>query len=160
ACVTPVLTSANGINLFEVAYTTPFNPATVATNYAADPGLSGSPQSFGLSMASGTSYTVVVHDVPGTATGSAYTLQLPACVLNCNINNVPVAQVHNVTVTSSTPGGSANASIDNGSFDADGDTLTITQTPAGPYPHGDTTVLLTVTDTKGATAQASAVVTV
>src|SRR5262249_9742323 len=31
---------------------------------------------------------------------------------------------------------------------------------AGPYPQGDTTVLLTVTDTKGATAQASAVVTV
>ncbi len=81
-------------------------------------------------------------------------------LLNCNINNVPVAQAHDVTVTSATPGGTANASIDNGSFDPDGDTLTITQSPAGPYPHGNTTVQLTVTDTKGATSQASAVVTV
>jgi uncharacterized repeat protein (TIGR01451 family) len=160
ACVTPILNSANAINLFEVAYTTPFNPANIATNYAADAGASTTPQTFGLSTNAATSYTIVVSDVPGTATGTNYTLQLPACVLNCNINNVPVAQAHNVTVVAATPGGTANADIDNGSFDADGDTLTITQTPAGPYPQGDTTVLLTVTDTKGATSQASAVVTV
>ena len=160
ACVTPILNSSNAISLFEVAYTTPFDPANIATNYAADAGSSTTPQTFGLSTNAATSYTVVVSDVPGTATGTNYTLQLPACVLNCNINNVPVALAHNVTVTAATPGGTANASIDNGSSDPDGDALTITQTPAGPYPQGDTTVLLTVTDTKGATAQASAVVTV
>ena len=160
ACVTPVLTSNNGVNIFEVAYAGAFNPASISTNYAADPGLSGSPQSFGLSTTASNTYTVVVSDVPGTATGTNYSLQLPACVLNCNINQVPVAQAHDVTVFSATPGGSANASIDNGSFDPDGDTLTITQSPAGPYPHGNTNVLLTVIDTKGATSQASAVVTV
>jgi len=73
---------------------------------------------------------------------------------------VPVALAHNVTVVASVVGGTANASIDNGSSDADGDPLTITQTPAGPYPVGYTNVLLTVVDTKGATAQASATVTV
>jgi hypothetical protein len=160
ACVTPVLTSGNGVNIFEVAYAGTFDPANISTNYAADPGLSGSPQSFGVSTTASNTYTIVVADVPGTATGTNYSLQLPACVLNCNINQVPVAQAHDVTVTSAIAGGSANASIDNGSFDPDGDTLTITQSPAGPYPHGNTTVLLTVTDTKGATSQASAVVTV
>jgi hypothetical protein len=159
-CVTPVLTSGNGVNIFEVAYAGTFNPASISTNYAADPGLSGSPQSFGVSTTASNQYTIVVSDVPGTAAGTNYTLQLPACVLNCNINQVPVALAHDVTVTSATPGGSANASIDNGSSDPDGDTLTITQSPAGPYPHGNTTVLLTVTDTKGATSQASAVVNV
>ncbi len=159
-CVTPVLTSGNGVNIFEVAYAGTFDPANISTNYAADPGLSGSPQSFGVSTTASNTYTIVVADVPGTATGTNYSLQLPACVLNCNINQVPVAQAHDVTVTSATAGGSANASIDNGSFDPDGDTLTNTQSPAGPYPHGNTTVLLTVTDTKGATSQASAVVTV
>jgi len=160
ACVTPLLTSGNGVNIFEVAYAGTFDPANISTNYAADPGLSGSPQSFGVSTTASTTYTIVVADVPGTATGTSYNLQLPACVLNCNINQVPVAQAHDVTVTSAVAGGSANASIDNGSFDPDGDALTITQSPAGPYPHGNTTVLLTVTDTKGATSQASAVVTV
>ena len=160
ACVTPVLTSGNGVNIFEVAYAGTFNPASISTNYAADPGLSGSPQSFGVSTTATNTYTIVVADVPGTATGTNYSLQLPACVLNCNINQVPVAQAHDVTVASAVAGGSANASIDNGSFDPDGDALTITQSPAGPYPHGTTTVLLTVTDTKGATSQASAVVTV
>ena len=159
-CVTPVLTSGNGVNIFEVAYAGAFDPANISTNYAADPGLSGSPQSFGVTTTASNQYTIVVADVPGTATGTNYSLQLPACVLNCNVNQVPVAKAHDVTVTSATPGGSANASIDNGSSDPDGDALTITQSPAGPYPHGNTTVLLTVTDTKGATSQASAIVTV
>ena len=159
-CVTPVLTSGNGVNIFEVAYAGAFDPANIATNYAGDPGLSGSPQSFGVTTTASNQYTIVVADVPGTATGTNYSLKLPACVLNCNVNQVPIALAHDVTVASAIPGGSANASIDNGSSDPDGDALTITQSPAGPYPHGNTTVLLTVTDTKGATAQASAVVSV
>jgi hypothetical protein len=103
---------------------------------------------------------VVVSDVPGNAVGSNYSLQLPACALNCNINHVPVAVAQNVTVTSATAGGSASANINNGSSDADGDPLTITQTPPGPYPQGSTSVILTATDTKGAASQATAVVTV
>jgi hypothetical protein len=160
SCVTPVLTSSNAANIFESAYAGGFTPANIATNYAGDAGSSGNPQSFGISAAAGTAYTIVVNDVPGTATGSSYSLQLPACQLNCNVNQVPIAVAQNVTVVAATPGGSANANINNGSSDPDGDAITITQTPAGPYPHGDTTVLLTVTDTKGATAQTSAVVTV
>jgi hypothetical protein len=160
SCVAPVLTSPNGSSMLEAAYANGFVPANVQTDYVGDTGNGGSPHTFGISTAADTSYTIVVSDIPGNATGSSYSLQLPACSLNCNINHVPVAVAQNVTVTAATVGGSANASINNGSSDADGDTLTITQTPAGPYPHGDTTVLLTVSDTKGATAQASAVVTV
>src|SRR5262249_39544294 len=115
-----------------------------------------------FSAAAATSYTLVVSDASAAATaaGSNYTVQIPSCSLYCNSNRVPVALAHNVTVAPSTPGGTATANIDNGSFDPDGDPITITQSPAGPYPVGTTNVLLTVVDPKGATSQVSATVTV
>ena len=159
-CVKAGLTG-NAINLFQAAYSPSFVPANIATNYVGDAGVSGSATTCAISTTASTSYTFVVSDVSGTAVGSNYSLQLPACAINCNTTNqVPVAIAHNVTVTAATVGGTASASIDNGSFDPDGDPLTITQTPAGPYPVGYTNVLLTVVDPKGATAQANAMVTV
>jgi hypothetical protein len=75
---------------------------------------------------------------------------------------VPNALAKNVTVTAATVGGTVAVSVDNGSSDPDDatNTLTITQTPPGPYPVGTTNVILTVTDPKGATAQTTATVTV
>ncbi len=66
--------------------------------------------------------------------------------LGCPSNLPPVAVCQDVTV-SADAGCSASASIDNSSFDPDaGDTLTITQDPAGPYALGDTSVTLIVSD--------------
>lgn len=76
-----------------------------------------------------------------------------------NFNQPPVAQCQNVTVSAGA-NCSTNASIDNGSFDPDGSTVNITQSPAGPYPLGSTTVTLTVTDEQGASSSCQAVVTV
>ncbi|HEY2461439.1 MAG TPA: S8 family serine peptidase [Candidatus Acidoferrum sp.] len=159
-CLASTLTSTNGVNLFEVIYSLSFDPTNVATNYAADPGASGSPQNCSVTTVAGTPYTIVVQDVPGTATGSAYTLQVPSCLFAATLNHAPIAVAHDVTVTATTVGGTASANINNGSSDPDGDPLTITQSPAGPYPVGVNSVLLTVVDSKGATAQATATVTV
>jgi len=52
------------------------------------------------------------------------------------------------------------ASIDDGSFDPDGDAIILSQNPSGPYPVGTTSVTLTVNDDRGASATCTATVTV
>ncbi len=74
-------------------------------------------------------------------------------------NNTPVALCQNVTVSAGTDC-TADASIDDGSSDPDGNPITITQDPAGPYWLGDTVVTLTVTDDSGESDSCTATVTV
>jgi len=75
-------------------------------------------------------------------------------------NHPPLAQCQNVTVPVTLNSCAvASASIDNGSSDPDGDTLTLSQSPAGPYPVGNTAVTLTVSDGT-LSSQCSATVTV
>jgi hypothetical protein len=151
--------------MFSTTYRGSFDPANVSTNYAADLGLShpdGVFATYGVSLPAGSqTFVVAVNEITqGAATGATYGLRVSGvCLASCTRNQVPVAVVHNVIVAAG-PGGGATATIDNGSNDADGDPLTITASPAGPYPVGTTTVLLTVSDGKGATSQATAMVTV
>ena len=61
------------------------------------------------------------------------------------LNQAPLALCSGVTVTAG-PDCTAEASIDSGSHDPDGDEITLTQDPAGPYGLGETVVVLTVSD--------------
>lgn len=170
-CVTVTLTNncTGNKQLFGAVYGGSFVPANIATNYRSDPGASNTaagPRSFSVPIPAGSTFVVVVSDVistgvpADTAVGCQYTLSVSGACFTCApVNLPPVALCQNVTVPVG-PGCVANASIDNGSFDPEGGPLTITQSPAGPYPIGTTTVLLTVVDNKGATAQCSATVTV
>ncbi len=54
----------------------------------------------------------------------------------------------------------ANASVNSGSYDPDGESITLTQTPPGPYTLGTTAVLLNVEDQVGLTASCASTVTV
>ena len=74
-------------------------------------------------------------------------------------NRAPIASCQNVTVSAG-PSCTATASVDNGSVDPDGDTLTLSQSPAAPYSLGATSVTLTATDPSGASNQCTATVTV
>jgi hypothetical protein len=74
-------------------------------------------------------------------------------------NSPPVAVCQNVTVPAG-PGCEAMASVDNGSFDPDGGSVTITQDPPGPYPLGQTIVTLIVADENCTADTCQAVVTV
>src|SRR5713226_4324951 len=161
-CTTFTLASTNGINLFLDAYSPSFNPGDLPTGYFADAGTSSSTQSFSMGIIAGETYSLTVHDVPsGAASGTGYNLQFSGCAFSSlTPNQPPVAQAHDVNAIADS-NHTAIASVDNGSYDPDaGDTITITQTPAGPYPVGATLVVLTVVDSRGATAQANATVTV
>ncbi|HEX8090098.1 MAG TPA: S8 family serine peptidase [Blastocatellia bacterium] len=165
SCVTVTLSGANAINLFTAAYSGSFNPADISQNFLADAGASAATRTYSFSVPAGQqTFVVIVYDVPpglATPSGSTYTLNVSGgCIGACTTpNQVPVAKCKNVTVSA---GGdcTANASINDGSFDPDGDSLTITQSPAGPYPKGSTPVLLTVSDPRGATTQCTSTVTV
>ena len=166
-CVTVTLQGDNAVNLFAAAYSPVFNPGNIVENYLADAGGSAASHSFSFDLPGGAQrFAIDVHDVPqglAAPSGSVYTLSVAgACLGACKPpNRVPVARAKNVIVAAAGDAcGATDASVDDGSSDEDGDTLTITQSPAGPYPAGTTPVLLTVVDPSGATSQATATVTV
>jgi hypothetical protein len=165
-CFSPQLDAGSaGTNLFESLYSPSFTPTSIGTNYRGDAGLSNNTQTFGVNLTADTNYTVVVNDVAGNplpppAAPNTYTIQIPSCAFDCSAYPLPVALVHDVSVTASEPAETANANVNNGSSDPDGGPITLTQFPAGPYPVGLTSVILTATNKEGAFAQASATVTV
>jgi hypothetical protein len=165
SCVSVTFAGPNSINMFSAAYAPTFNPANITQNYKADPAVSsGGPLTYSFDLPGGSSqFAVDVHDVPVLAgpSNSPYTLTVRNACLGACVppNHPPVAKAKNVTVSANNAC-VADASIDNGSFDPDGDPLTFVQAPASPYALGVTGVVLTVTDPSGAFAQAIGQVTV
>jgi len=75
------------------------------------------------------------------------------------VNDPPVAVCKGVTVVAG-ESCTANASIENGSYDPEEDSITLRQSPAEPYPLGSSVVTLAVTDSNGASSQCTGTVTV
>jgi hypothetical protein len=71
----------------------------------------------------------------------------------------PVALCQDVTVNAGATC-TASASIDNGSYIADGSPITLAQSPAEPYPQGETLVTLVVANSQGGTSQCTGTVKV
>ena len=77
-------------------------------------------------------------------------------------NQPPVAVCQNVTVSADANclGTTTASAVGGGSYDPDGDPITLSISPAGPYPLGDTSVTITVTDDGDLTDSCTATVTV
>jgi hypothetical protein len=81
-------------------------------------------------------------------------------MVNAIFNTPPVAICQNVTIAANASCAGVSASIDNGSFDPDGDPITLVQSPAPPYALGSTLVTLTVSDNRGGVSSCTGTVTV
>jgi hypothetical protein len=92
------------------------------------------------------SYSVYLANIFGSVTSAPAVLTvLPSVVARCADSTV-----------SAGANCMANASIDAGSFDRGGGTVTLTQSPPGPYPLGTNVVTLNVSNDRGGSASCSA----
>lgn len=74
------------------------------------------------------------------------------CSTTCkSLNRPPVTLCKDITLTADAVCG-ASGSINNGSYDPDGNLVSCIQSPAGPYGLGTTSVVLNCTDSTGATS--------
>ncbi|MFO7607660.1 MAG: M6 family metalloprotease domain-containing protein [Candidatus Krumholzibacteriia bacterium] len=101
----------------------------------------------------------------GTATGFRMAVLSDACAATMTAtfgNQAPIAQCQDVQVDADgdCQGAVTAAMVDDGSSDPDGDPITLSLDPPGPYPLGVTPVTLTVTDDKGESDTCTANVTV
>jgi hypothetical protein len=76
-----------------------------------------------------------------------------------SINTPPIVQCTNITAAANS-NCVAFVSIDNGSYDPDGDAIVLQQSPPAPYPLGTNLVTLTATDIWGASNSCVALVSV
>ncbi len=119
----------------------------------------------GTNIAGATAAALALTNVQFSAAG-AYSVRITnqfGAVTSSNallaVNRFPIAQCADVTV-SADGHCRAQASVDRGSYDPDGDPVTLSQLPPGPYALGTNAVMLTVTDSKGASNTCAASVIV
>ena len=132
-CVTVTLSGANTINVFTATYNNAgFVPASVTTNYLADPGVSSDVVSYSFTAPAGQQFTVVVSDVAGTNVGLAYTLSVGLSLCSTVAAACPV-----ITVTpTAIPQAIAGVPYPPQTFTATGGTGPYTFTLTGTLPAG------------------------
>jgi hypothetical protein len=99
-----------------------------------------------------------IDDIPGYPDASDDYL-IRNIIPQCTVNQAPVADCRNITV-SANASCVAHASVDDGSYDPEGQPVTTWQVPPGPYSLGDTPVTLYVQDDIGWITHCMGMVTV
>lgn len=110
----------------------------------------------------GNVYNVVltVTDAQGNQNTCTATVTVTDPNSYCNQPPVAVCKPLMVSANANCQGIAAAIDFNNGSSDPNGDALTYSVSPAGPYAKGVTNVVLTVTDSKGASSTCSTTITV
>ena len=97
------------------------------------------------------------NDIAGTTTNDFGQTAQYGTTIDNPCTGAPIALCKDTTsATDPDVCTSASASVNHGSFDSDGETLTLGQSPVGPYSLGTTPVTLTVTDSESRSNSCSA----
>ncbi|MCW3074164.1 MAG: hypothetical protein JWP69_1233 [Flaviaesturariibacter sp.] len=159
----------SGSNTLSVDFSAPGQQVALSgiTATIASPGAT-----YSWSPAAGLSNASIANPIANPTTTTTYTVTYAlgnGCfatdnvVVNVQCNLPPVARCKPVIVNANplTCKGSATINqFNNGSSDPDGDAMTFSISPAGPYAIGTTQVTLTVTDSKGASSSCVTTITV
>ncbi|SMD45535.1 Por secretion system C-terminal sorting domain-containing protein [Aquiflexum balticum DSM 16537] len=103
--------------------------------------------------------SIKIKDINGNVTSSSFILTITDPIAICNQPPVAVAKPLTVSADANCEGSATAVDFDGGSTDADGDQLSFSVSPVGPYPLGVTNVKLSVSD-GFVTSQASTTITV
>jgi len=135
------------------------NPANPAANATTGDNTRDNVEQVDIASAPLGEYEIVVNH-KGNLVGSPQQYSLVYAGMSTNAAPVAVCQNVQVDADADCLGFVTPDMVDDGSFDPDGDPITLALEPAGPYALGATNVTLTVTDDKGASDSCDAVVTV
>lgn len=110
----------------------------------------------------GNTFNVVLTATDAQGNQNSCTATVTVTDPNSYCNQPPVAVCKPLTVSANAncQGIAVATDFNNGSSDPNGDALTYSVLPAGPYAKGVTNVVLTVTDSKGASSTCSTTITV
>jgi len=170
---TPAVTTINAGQAFNYIITV--NDPDIAFGDSVDITAAGLPS--WLTLVDNGNGTATLSGTPTSADGGTFDIHLHAEDIYHHGNANHSAQEFDLTVITNQPpvavcrprtinttigcqGNIAVTAFNNGSTDPDGDALTFTVSPAGPYNVGTTSVVLTVTDPSGASSSCSTTVTV
>lgn len=104
--------------------------------------------------------TLTVTDAQGNSSSCTATVTVADPGSYCNQPPVAVCKPLTVSANANCQGVANAIDFNNGSSDPNGDALTYSVLPAGPYAKGVTNVVLTVTDSKGASSSCNTTITV
>ncbi|MCP4581782.1 MAG: HYR domain-containing protein [candidate division Zixibacteria bacterium] len=131
----------------------PANPAATGDNFR------DNAEQIYVDPASVGNYRIVVSHEGTLAETQYFSIICSHEMFDGPINGPPIALCQNITIYADYEC-QAFADIDNGSYDPDDDPITIEQEPDGPYPLGQTSVSLIVTDDGELADTCQAIVTV